>query len=523
VTFFVGAGGPGGAFADMAATMATATGPDDFVYLLGWYCGIDLEMVPGNPATVLRTLLSNATHDGGDGNGAEVCAMLWHAKERPPSTSAAVWEVIRGVSVFKFFGGPPLNFTNYRAVQVINAMPNSKAVLDNATLFAGSHHQKVLIVHSGDKLVAYCGGMDINPDRLHPKGVKGSGATGAPLHDVHLKIEGPGAFELLRTFTERWHATPAADSPLRGDSLAPVGGAVSGPNLVQISHTYGKGYPFPVAIQTGREVLENALRSARQYVYMECQYYVGNDNLRTALRAALRTIEMAAILVLAPIAAVDDLPDIAFRRQSFIAPLKAEFGDKLLVFEHLGVPLGTTTPGAYVHAKLMLVDDEAAFVGTINYSRRSWSHDSEVMATVVDSRGPGGLGPLPGFTPMLRQTLWSQHLGPSVPIGDVLDVAKALGHFRSLPSDARLVPYRHADPVTRRRVAGRARPVLGHHRRSAGLIGSRAPWMWSRERSDARFSAFAGPLAGPVVVSTRWPMRIPTTVGHTTRCMRSGS
>jgi phosphatidylserine/phosphatidylglycerophosphate/cardiolipin synthase-like enzyme len=437
------------AFVDMARTMRTATGPHDFIYLLGWYCDIDLELVPGQPWSALRSLLSAATHDDGDGRGAEVRCMLWQAKEKPPTPGAAVWEVARAVSLLKAFGGPPLNFTNYRAVQAINALPNGLAVLDNRTLLAGSHHQKLLIVRAGDRLVAYCGGMDLNPDRLHPQGVKGSRATGAPLQDVHLRIEGPGAFELLRTFRERWHATPEARGPLRGDALAPVSGMVAGPHLVQISHTYGRGCPFPTAIQTGREVLDNALRSARRYVYMECQYYVGNDHLRSALRDALRTIEVA-IVVIAPLDAVDDLPDLAFRRKAFLAPLKTEFGDRLLVFEHLGDNRGTTTPGAYLHSKLILVDDEAAFIGTLNYSRRSWTHDSEVMVSIVDSRGPEGLGPLPGFAPALRQALWARRLGPLTPH----DLTAALARFRSLPADARLVPYRHTTAVTRPKIAG---------------------------------------------------------------------
>lgn len=71
-------------------------------------------------------------------------------------------------------------------------------------------------------------GWTFNPDRLHPKGVKGSNATGSPLHDVHLRIEGPGALDLLTTFSKRWHATSQTSSiPLRGDSFAPSGGAVA--------------------------------------------------------------------------------------------------------------------------------------------------------------------------------------------------------------------------------------------------------------------------------------------------------
>jgi phosphatidylserine/phosphatidylglycerophosphate/cardiolipin synthase-like enzyme len=341
-----------------------------------------------------------------------------------------------------------LNFTNYKTAQPINAMPNSHAVLDNATLLFGSHHQKVLIVRAGDRLVAYAGGMDLNPDRLHPKGVKGSNATGAPLHDVHLRIEGPAALDLLTMFSKRWHATgPTSSVPLRGDAFAPAGGAVAGPHLVQISHTYGRGYPYSFAVQTAKEALVNALRNAHVYAYMECQYFVGNEDLRLALRKALATVSEAVIVVIAPLDSVDDLPDLAFRRKEFIAPLKNDFPDKLLVFEHLGQPLGRTTPGAYVHAKLMLVDDEAAIVGTVNYSRRSWTHDSEVAATVVDSRGAPGLGPLPGFAALLRESLWADHLSLTGP--EVRDLPTAVQKFRNLPPGARLTPYDHNQTVTR--------------------------------------------------------------------------
>ena len=38
----------------------------------------------------------------------------------------------------------------------------------------------------------------------------------------------------------------------------------------------------------------------------------------------------------------------------------------------------------YVHAKLCIVDDEWAKVGSDNVNRRSWTHDSELACAVVD-------------------------------------------------------------------------------------------------------------------------------------------
>ena len=53
----------------------------------------------------------------------------------------------------------------------------------------------------------------------------------------------------------------------------------------------------------------------------------------------------------------------------------------------------------YVHAKLCIVDDVWAAVGSANLNMRSWTHDSELAAAVLDSErdprpptDPGGLG-----------------------------------------------------------------------------------------------------------------------------------
>jgi phosphatidylserine/phosphatidylglycerophosphate/cardiolipin synthase-like enzyme len=53
----------------------------------------------------------------------------------------------------------------------------------------------------------------------------------------------------------------------------------------------------------------------------------------------------------------------------------------------------------YVHAKPSIVDDVWAAVGSVNLNRRSWTHDSELTAAVLDEErdgraplDPGGLG-----------------------------------------------------------------------------------------------------------------------------------
>lgn len=117
--------------------------------------------------------------------------------------------------------------------------------------------------------------------------------------------------------------------------------------------------------------------------------------LTAAISSAGTCIALAevAVFVLAPDVCVADLPDVAFRRRELFRPLVQAFPDRVQVFERIGDDGSMTGPNAYVHSKLIIVDDEACSAGSTNSNRRSWFHDSEVVATVVDNRcDPRGQG-----------------------------------------------------------------------------------------------------------------------------------
>jgi phosphatidylserine/phosphatidylglycerophosphate/cardiolipin synthase-like enzyme len=72
-----------------------------------------------------------------------------------------------------------------------------------------------------------------------------------------------------------------------------------------------------------------------------------------------------------------------------------------------------------VHAKVCVIDDVWAAVGSDNLNRRSWTHDSELSAAVLDDTrderapaDPAGLGDGARlFARELRLRLWREHLG----------------------------------------------------------------------------------------------------------------
>jgi phosphatidylserine/phosphatidylglycerophosphate/cardiolipin synthase-like enzyme len=75
----------------------------------------------------------------------------------------------------------------------------------------------------------------------------------------------------------------------------------------------------------------------------------------------------------------------------------------------------------YVHAKVCIIDDTWAMVGSDNFNLRSWTHDSELACAVLDPTidtrlplDPGGLGDRARvFARSLRLVLWAEHLGRS--------------------------------------------------------------------------------------------------------------
>jgi phosphatidylserine/phosphatidylglycerophosphate/cardiolipin synthase-like enzyme len=127
----------------------------------------------------------------------------------------------------------------------------------------------------------------------------------------------------------------------------------------------------------------------------------------------------------------------------------------------------------YVHAKVCIIDDVWMTVGSDNFNRRSWTHDSEITCAILDGTrderepvDPAGLGDgarrLPRDT---RLALWEEHLQRTdVPVdpergfamlheaADALDAWHATGRAGPRPPGR----LRHHDPDP---VAAAIRPL----------------------------------------------------------------
>jgi phosphatidylserine/phosphatidylglycerophosphate/cardiolipin synthase-like enzyme len=370
---------------------------------------------------------------------------------KPLSDSAAILDDIGDEALLKFLVQVPI-------LGILRVIPRA----------FGSQHQKVLCVYGEEGLVCFCGGIDFNPDRVKIPSVSPIlhwvDEKGTPLHDVHCRITGPAALGLTQTFIDRWNNHPdvqkasrisAETGGKRWSELKSVPHAPEkkGDHFVQIGRTFRRGlYGFKSAGEfTASDMIVRAIRNAKRFIYTECQYFTGdpaefggNHKLEDALKDALKRIEHLTIVVTHY--GLSDLPLVNEHRRVFFQNLKNAGGDKVRIF--CLEPGGDTAefrdgkiPETYVHAKIWIMDDEFAVIGSVNSNRRSWLHDTEVAAGIYETSTDTVLHYR--LAHKFRIRLWSEHLKMSGATGEaeLADGVASGAHWLHLPRDARVRPY----------------------------------------------------------------------------------
>ena len=394
------------------------------------------------------------------------------------------------------------------ALEVTNA--GGEVLLDERVRRGGSHHQKmVLLRHLGapERDVAFVGGIDLShgrhDDARHrgdPQVIKLDPRYGPrpPWHDVQLEVRGPAVATLDETFRERWEdPTPLNHAnrlragvsrvmsldrhaqPLRDRLGAPP---AKGAHAVQVLRTYPSRRPrYPFAPDGERSVARafaKAIERARTLIYIEDQYFWSAE-IADLLADALRRRPTLQVIAVVPRFPDKDSrlsgPPSRLAQSRAIALIKAAGGERVGIYDvenEDGAPI-------YVHAKVCVIDDVWATVGSDNLNRRSWTHDSELSCAVIDStldermpRDPGGLGDgSRTFARELRLALWAEHLGRSSSDVALLDLDRATALWREIAVD--LEGWR-SRAGRRHRPSGRIRrhvvdPVPPGSRRWAGV------------------------------------------------------
>jgi phosphatidylserine/phosphatidylglycerophosphate/cardiolipin synthase-like enzyme len=372
-----------------------------------------------------------------------------------------------------------------------------EVILDQRVRRNGSHHQKFVICrHDQDATqdVAFVGGIDLchsrRDDADHagdPQPLKMSSAYGPrpPWHDVQLQIQGPAVGVLDTVFRERWDdpTSPDEDHPfawvhdklqrrrMRGDKLPDQLPAPPpcGPHVVQNLRTYPAiRPPYDFAPEGERSVARGyskAIRRARRLIYLEDQYLWSAD-VAQLFAAALSAHDDLHLVVVVPRVpdqegAIAERPQYIGRWQTIRACERAGRG-RVHVFDvenHAGIPV-------YVHAKVCVVDDVWVSVGSDNFNRRSWTHDSELSSAVLDTtlderepRDPGGSGDGARVLARdLRLRLAREHLDRAADGTEDHDLLDADAFVAALQASADALQAWHDGGCVGPRPRGRLRP-----------------------------------------------------------------
>ncbi len=344
-------------------------------------------------------------------------------------------------------------------------------LLDARTRRGGSHHQKFVVIrHPGrpDEDIAFVGGIDLGlsrhdgPDHVgDPQAMAFPDAYGKrpPWHDIQCSITGPAVGDVEHSFRERWYGSSVLDlsSPIRSliDRVYMAGQMVgrelpgrledpppTGTHAAQILRTYParlRRYPFaPLGERTIDYAYRKVFKRGRRLIYLEDQYlwapFVA-DLLADALRDNPELHLIAIVPRYPDKEGAARLPSLVGRQEAIRVCLSAG-GDRFGIYDvenSHGVPV-------YVHSKVVVVDDVWAMIGSDNFNRRSWTHDSELSCAVIDSRhdrreptDPAGEGDgARVFARDLRLKLLAEHLdrGPD-DVDDLIDPVEAFGAVRA--------------------------------------------------------------------------------------------
>jgi len=302
-------------------------------------------------------------------------------------------------------------------------------------------HQKSWLVDAGQgSETAFVGGINLTArsDFVPPEGVGHH-----QFHDVYVEVRGPAASDVHHNFVQRWNEASerSAEDGAWGDGGGEVMdfparlSAPQGDSLVQIQRTvragrYTDGHPSPGGrrcdIAAGERSLlaqyRQAIDAARRSIYIE-NHALPVPPIAARIEGALRRgVHVVALVPADPGAYVraarrDPRRNARFRRLEALGRYEN--------FALVGIA-GRNAQGGrsnvYVHAKVILIDDAWATIGSCNLHAHSLYGNTEMNASFWD----------PVAVRALRCELLAGHLGRDTA---PLDDRAALRLYRSIACD----------------------------------------------------------------------------------------
>lgn len=315
--------------------------------------------------------------------------------------------------------------------QVYDLKPDNTVAVKNKDnvfpIFPGSHHQKLVVV---DGQVAFAGGINlIARNRDSQK----HALDPLPWHDAFLRVEGEPVGDIRDNFMGRWNEGRKTCEAFLKAANAATGGAGSMPigatdaldaKSIPLAEPDPKKPPFPCQVHrtisrspssprgvptlVRKDVLDGyvlAIGLAQDFIYIENQYFREQAIADAIIDRHKKQKNLRTLIVLPDVAEEliggkgDPVTNLgAFLQHQALDRMKKAIGANLGLFTMKRKKEPTLV---YVHAKVLIVDDVYANLGSANANPRSFRVDTELNLAWHD----------PATVRKLRTDLWKEQLG----------------------------------------------------------------------------------------------------------------
>ena len=326
----------------------------------------------------------------------------------------------------------------------ISKPENCSILLDSRTAnFAGSHHQKLIIIRHNKLNVAYCGGVDLaltrNPiDIIDGRGDIQSDSLRSDVyghesqlwHDQHLRLEGKCVYTLEKIFVDRWldysklswlfgkdirvsnkddiksesddhvELAPLCDvEPINDDSYSTDSDEECNCTIqpwltMPLRDERPNDYKYAYGEFSFISGIVKACKESRELIFIIDQYFYEPSYAKFLNKLLRDNLNLYVIVILPPHS--DHDKDIVatlqhIMRKKTIEILVNDDGveDDDLVSKRVGIYSlwhFTNNVGVYCHAKTQLFDDALLVCGSTNINRRSFTNDTELSCAVYNKK-----------------------------------------------------------------------------------------------------------------------------------------
>ncbi len=286
--------------------------------------------------------------------------------------------------------------------------------LDGHHPVGAAHHQKVIVI---DEDTAFCSGIDVTNNRWdtrsHEEGqeqrLQPDGNDAGPWHDAAMVVQGDVARALSEYAEQHWQDAggKTVKSVTARSDCWPAG---LDADFTDCPLAIARTVPEMDGQKPAREIEQlylDLIAAAKKFIYVENQYFA---SVKIAAAIVDRLSEPAGpeIVILNPQSADGWLESTIMdsaRARLFEAIKARDTYDRFRMFH----PFNAAGTPIYMHAKILIVDDQYLRIGSSNFNNRSLGFDSE-CDVALDAATTAGEREAKQIA-RIRNDLLAEHLG----------------------------------------------------------------------------------------------------------------